>query len=123
MPISNPAAQVPGLITAQEFDGAAFSSTGPLGVARNWQTCTRLPGSGEVLVAGGNSSAAYLSSAEILDPVTGVFTLAPPMASPRAQHTATLLLDGTVLVAGGRTGPVGSVGTTLNSAELWAPAR
>ena len=123
MPISNPASPVPGLITAQEFDGAAFSSTGALGVARNWQTATRLPGSGEVLVAGGNSSTAYLSSAEIYDPVTGVFALAPPMASPRAQHTATLLLDGTVLVAGGRTGPVGSVGTTLNSAELWAPAR
>ncbi len=121
MPISNPAAQIPGLITAQEFDGAAFSSTGPLCVARNWQTSTRLPDSGEVLVAGGNSLATYLSSAEIYDPVTGVFTLAPPMGSPRAQHTATLLLDGTVLVAGGRTGPVGSVGTTLNSAEIWAP--
>jgi hypothetical protein len=123
MPISNPAAQVQGLVTAQEFGGAAFSSTGPMAVARNWQASTRLPASGEVLVTGGNSSTSYLSSAELYDPVTGVFTLAPPMGSPRAQHTATLLLDGTVLVAGGRTGPVGSVGTTLNSAELWAPAR
>jgi len=123
MPISNPAAEVQGLVTAQEFGGAAFTSAGSLAVARNWQASTRLPGSGEVLVTGGNSSTSYLSSAEIYDPVTGVFTLAPPMGSPRAQHTATLLLDGTVLVAGGRTGPVGSVGTTLNSAELWAPAR
>jgi hypothetical protein len=121
MPISNPASLVPGLITAQEFDGEAFTATGPLDVERNWQTSTRLPFTGEVLVAGGNSLATYLSSAEIHDPVTGVFTLAPPMGTPRAQHTATLLLDGTVLVAGGRTGPVGSVGTTLNSAEIWAP--
>ena len=123
MPISNPALPIPGLITGQVFDGAAFSSTGPLGAARNWQTSTRLPVTGEVLVAGGNSLDTYLSSAEIFDPLTGVFTPAPPMGSPRAQHTATLLKDGTVLVAGGRTGPVGSVGTTLNTAELWAPAR
>ena len=65
--------------------------------------------------------ATYLASAEIHDPILGVSTLAPSMSTPRAQHTATLLLDGTVLVAGGRTGPVGSVGTTLNSAEVWAP--
>jgi len=46
MPISNPAAEVQGLVTAQEFGGAAFTSAGSLAVARNWQASTRLPGSG-----------------------------------------------------------------------------
>lgn len=118
---TNPAGAVPGLLGVQRFDGSAFATTGPLVVERNWQTATRLAGTGEVLVTGGNSSATYLASAEIHDPVAEVSTLVPPMGTPRAQHTATLLLDGTVLVAGGRTGAVGSVGTTLDSAEVWAP--
>jgi hypothetical protein len=123
MPIGNPAAPFPALIGAEEFGAAIFSPTGPLAEGRNWQTSTRLPSTGEVLIAGGSASTTYLSSAEIYDPLTGVSTLAPPMGSPRAQHAATLLLDGSVLVTGGRTGPVGSVGTTLNTAEIWAPAR
>jgi len=40
------------------------------------------------------------------------------MAVARSRQTATLLPDGTVLVAGGN-GPSGA----LPSAELWAPAR
>ena len=116
---SNPAPVA--LASVERFAGSAFASTGALNVARNWPTSTRLPLTGEVLVTGGTSSTSYLSSAEIYDPVSGVFTPAPSMASARAQHTATPLLDGTVLVAGGRDRAVGSPGFPLDSAEIWAP--
>ena len=50
--------------------------------------------------------------------VSCAFTaLTATMTSFRASHTATLLLDGTVLITGG----VGSAGTVLNTAELYDP--
>jgi hypothetical protein len=58
-----------------------------------------------VLIAGGWASQSHstgpLSSAEIYEPASGQFFAIPPMISARAEHTATALLDGTVLVAGG----------------------
>jgi len=52
---------------------------------------------------GGGAPAADVSldSAEIYDPVSGVFQTAGKLLVARDSHSATLLQDGTVLVAGG----------------------
>ncbi|MBX3745075.1 MAG: VCBS repeat-containing protein [Verrucomicrobiae bacterium] len=50
-------------------------------------------------------------------PVPGFWVPAPSMASPRFRHTATVLADGRVLVAGGDTGN----GRPLASAEIFDP--
>lgn len=75
-------------------------------VARVLHTATRLS-DGRVLVAGGRgrsrnlSMNPVLSSTEIYNPETGLWTPANPMAQARSNHTATLLADGRVLVLGG----------------------
>ena len=60
-----------------------------------------------------------LSSAEIYDPVTNSWSPAASMASARAAHTATLLSNGEVLVAGGITDVVPDA---TASAEIYDPA-
>lgn len=59
---------------------------------------------------------ATVSSAELYDLVTGVFTPTSSMAEAREEHTATLLPDGRVLIVGGN-----SVTDTLASAEIYDP--
>jgi hypothetical protein len=59
------------------------------------------------------------SSAELYDPAAGSWTATGDMARPgTAYQTATLLSDGTVLVAGGFNGPV----PPFTAAELYDPA-
>src|SRR5439155_18420110 len=59
------------------------------------------------------TSTASLSSAEVYDPAMGSFTVTGTMGQARDGHTATLLSDGRVLIAGG---------TLSVSAELYDPA-
>jgi hypothetical protein len=104
--------------TAELFDPKTgrFSLTGPMLQSRYSHTATLISG-GNVLIAGGWANQSHttgpLSSAEIYEPASGQFFAIPPMISARAAHTATALLDGTVLVAGGsrqigqNTGPCG----------------
>lgn len=90
-----------------------------LTVAREHHTATLL-NNGMVLVTGGavcTPFCSYLASAELYDPATGTFTSTGSLSSPRAHHTATLLNNGMVLIAGGE----GS-GNSLASAELYDPA-
>ena len=61
-----------------------------------------------------------LASVEILDPATGNWAAAAPMSRGRANHTATLLPDGRVLVVAGYTTDQGSLAYT-RTAEIYDP--
>jgi len=96
-----------------------WSSTGSMSVGRSGHTATLLA-NGTVLVAGGSSgeccdSRTALTSAEIYDPASGTWSRTGSMAVARSSHTATLLTNGKVLVAGGTF-------DERASAELYDPA-
>ena len=97
-----------------------------LNVPRAGQTATTLL-DGRVLIAGGytydsSGKKTYLNSAEIYDPRAGTFKLLPAHLNvSRAFHTASLLPDGRVLLAGG-TSYINLVVAPLKTAELFDPA-
>lgn len=68
---------------------------------------------GRWLAMGGSGNSDDLVTAELFDPATGTFTATGAMSEPRTEHTATLLANGKVLLAGGTAG---------NVAELFDPA-
>lgn len=94
----------------------------PLNGLRRGYTTTLLP-NGKELIVGGYLHAEILttnpslSNAELLDSKTGKWTETGQMNVARFGHTAALLTDGKVLVAGGSDG----VGHDLSSAELYDP--
>jgi hypothetical protein len=69
-----------------------------------------------VLVTGGNDAGSVLATAELFDPVTSSWKSAGSMTTARTAHSATLMLDGRVLIAGG-----GGSGAYLASAEQYTP--
>ena len=98
-----------------------FTATGAMATARGFDTATRLA-DGRVLFVGGNPktwdfSGPFLASAELYDPKTGTFSPTGPLATARNLHTATLLLDGRVLIVGGND----TFNHSLTSAELYDP--
>ena len=99
----------------------AWQATGSLITARSLHTTTVLD-SGNVLVVGGFDTAVggvnVLNTTELYTPVSGVWIAAANLVNPRYGHTATLLPNGKVLVAGGASSSV----TRLTSAELFDPA-
>jgi len=71
------------------------------------------------LIAGGHNSV-VLKTAELYDPIAGTFTLtAGSMAAARMGATATVLLSGKVLIAGGSSD--GTVPGALQTADLYDP--
>jgi len=97
-----------------------FAAVGSAVGQRAFHTSTLLPG-GKILIAGGTNGPSVLSSAEILDPVTGALTsTARPMRYVRDLHSATLLPNGRVLLAGGFTTNADSTGST-NTSEIFYP--
>ena len=59
----------------------------------------------------------FLTSAELYDPASGTWTATGSLNTARYDHTATLLPNGKVLVAGGY-----NAAAALSSAELYDPA-
>jgi len=91
------------LVLARQAFAAGFTNASPMLTPRVLHTATLLP-NGKVLVAGGlitNRPAVRTSSAELYDPASGAWTATAPMSVARVNHTATLLPNGRVLVAGG----------------------
>ncbi|MFD6161350.1 Kelch repeat-containing protein [Nocardia sp. NPDC060256] len=101
----------------------AWTGTGPLTQGRSGHTLTRLR-DGTVLAAGGyptpQTSPAGLATAERFDPVAGKWVTAGTMSVGRTAHSATLLADKRVLVAGGYADRSGTSGTT-GTAEIYDP--
>ena len=88
------------------------------------QASVKLP-DGRLLVSGGTDEIiSLISLAEFFDPTAsemGEWSPAGEMTQARAEHTATLLNDGRVLIVGGGKGGLGQEGTTFDTAEVWDP--
>lgn len=111
-------------ISAELYDPATETWTltkYPMKYARARHTATMLQ-TGKVLIAGG----APYYPAELYDPITGAWSLTGNMVTRRYDHVTVRMLDGTVLVAGGRTRNDKQNNTNdnqwiTNSAELYDP--
>ena len=110
------------LASTEVFETSANQSTAAarMMTPRTNHTATLL-NNREILFAGGENNTQLLpdsgsisASAELFDPGSGQFAATASMNVARTGHTATLLSDGSVLVAGGR-GPAGA----LADAELF----
>jgi hypothetical protein len=118
------------LATAEFFDPSTsqFFATGHAAASRAGAAAAPLSES-KVLLDGGFSGGAtikqfslnlygkVIGSAEIFDRVTGAFSAAAPMATPRMAFTATRLSNGKILVAGG----FDNSGNVLDNAEVYDP--
>jgi N-acetylneuraminic acid mutarotase len=102
-----------------------WSVTGTLNAARGGHTATLLP-NGDVLLAGACNDGIYCgnnSSAELYNPTTGTWSITGALNTTRFFHTATLLPDGQVLIAGGdHVNFFSGTEVFLNSAEIYDPA-
>jgi hypothetical protein len=112
-------------MTAELYDprGGTFTATSNMVAERSYHTATMLP-NGLVLIAGGEyftgglgaTATGTTAGAELYDPEAGTFSATGSMTVPREFHTATMLLDGKVLIAGGTNEFV-----VFASAELYDP--
>jgi hypothetical protein len=110
------------LSSAELYDPCigTWSTTGSLNQGRFYHSGTLLD-NGKVLVVGGVEGrnldeATYLTSTELYDPSTGTWSPSGSLNQARHSHTATLLENGKVLVAGGYRD------VALSSAELYDPS-
>ncbi len=107
------------LASAEVYDPVTdtFAPTGAMSSARRFHTATTVNAKTVVIIGGEDGSGKANGSIERYNVSTGEFTVAAArLDAPRAQHTATLLLDGRVFIAGGRTGS-----TELASTSFYDP--
>jgi hypothetical protein len=98
----------------------SWTTTGSLVAAHEGGETATLLLDGRVLLAGGFGGPppkGVTASAELYDPASGTWTVTGSMVTPRADHTATLLPDGRVLLAGGHDWE-----NATATAELYDPA-
>jgi N-acetylneuraminic acid mutarotase len=121
-------ADIPGpptyLNTAELYDPSTgtWSTTGSMASPRGeMHDATLVLKDGNVLVTGGYSAfSTPQDSAELYNPKSGTWTSAGTMSVPRAGHTATMLYNGKVLVAGGTISEIPNDVAT-NNADLFRP--
>jgi N-acetylneuraminic acid mutarotase len=112
--------------TAERYfpSSGVWIAAGRLNLPRTHATLTLLR-DGRAFIAGGGieGGPTYYSSAstEIYNPKTNDWTIAAPMAVARALHTATMLSDGEVLIAGGADIWHGDVGHVTTSVQIYNP--
>jgi hypothetical protein len=113
------------LTSTELYDASTgkWIATGSMATARRTHSATLLT-NGDVLVAGGifsiniNGTVTCNATAELYNPSTGQWSTTGSMTVPRCYHSATLLTNGTVLVAGG-----GTISSPDNSAEVYDPSK
>jgi len=108
-------------LSAELFDPTmgTFAATGSMTEPRSSHTATLLH-SGKVLLVGGastNGGSSQVLTAELYDPASGTFSPTGSMGTARSNHTATLLPNGAVLIAGG----FDQTGAPLATAEIYNP--
>ncbi len=107
------------LVTYDLVTGSLRQS-GSIAAPGDWLTTPTLLSDGRVFFAGGYAVTAVsqdtTDAAGLYDPASG-YQDTVSMPQPRADHTATLLANGTVLIAGGTSDQV----SILSSAELFKP--
>src|ERR1700739_4558103 len=107
-------------VTSLQVRANTWSFTGSMQQARMYFTATLLD-NGQVLVVGGTYRGTFvqygLTSAELYNPATGTFSTTGSLNTGRYGHSATLLNNGKVLIAGGTNTATGR----LASAELYDP--
>ncbi|CAF1043838.1 unnamed protein product [Rotaria sp. Silwood1] len=96
-----------------------WTKTGNMSVQRSYHTASLLT-NGKVLVTGALlynefGYPSVLSSAEVYDPSSGLWTATGNMSNAKCAHTATSLLNGKILIVGGE-----SLNGSLSNAELYA---
>lgn len=112
--------------SAKAASSGTFGLTGSLNTARYHHAVTLLK-DGQVLVTGGlgvDGNYTSLDSAELYNPSTGEWTLTGSMTQSRCLHSATLLSNGDVLVAGGVNSIYDSANNiaTMTAAEIYNPS-
>ena len=120
--------------TAEIYDPSTrtWTATGNLNAIRLGQSASLLQ-NGMVLVAGGccttGTVTGYaepvseaLTSSELWNPATGQWTLTGNMVNMHANHTANVLSDGTVLVAGGTSLQLPPGPETITASEIYNPS-
>jgi hypothetical protein len=104
----------------------SITATDSMQAARAWHTATLLP-NGKVLVVGGMAGMSrdgtfFPQIAELYDPATGLFTSTGSLHHTRMNHTAILLPNAKVLIAGGTMGGYWGNDEGPKVAELYDPA-